>query len=194
MQFLARIISSRPPERWLDYGAGDAEVYRFCRENGGRIKQAVLYEPNAFYAATAERKLTGTGGFSIVSRPEQIDGQFDLITACEVLEHLPFPERIAFYRIAAERLAPGGKILIEVPVEYGPILLLKEFGRVALKGRKSTYGLGELAAALFGKVRDSQDRYNSHDARTVIYHHYGFDIERFGRELRAIGSIRSTMN
>lgn len=193
--YLARYIGHARPKRWLDYGAGDAEVYRFYAQE--KAVTATLYEPAAHMLAAAVEKLGGIRGqgFEIVSHLDQIEGRFDLITVFEVLEHLPLPERITFYRMAAQHLAPGGRILIEVPIEYGPILLLKEFGRRVLKGRKSDYGFGELLASAFlGRVRDIHHRYDRKDARTVISPHHGFDIRRFEREAARIGTITRLLN
>jgi len=189
MTLLNAAIRKKPVKRWLDYGAGDGEVYRnFCERHGP--VEAVLYEPQQ-YIEEARASLDPDTPHTLVGRAQDIKGTFDLITAFEVLEHLPLPERVKFFQMAAERLSPGGRILIEVPIEYGPILLLKEFGRRVLKGRKSAYGTGELFAALFGRVRDALERYNPIDERTVIGPHHGFDIGRFERELKRIGTIVS---
>lgn len=195
LEYLTGVISQSPPARWLDYGTGDAEVYRFYTERTGSAPQAVLYEPVDVLNRAAHQKLDRGNAFDIVNSLDQIEGQFDLITVFEVLEHLPLPERLIFYRKAADHLAPDGRMLIEVPIEYGPVLLMKEFGRRVLKGRESDYRFSELFdSAFFGKVRDANDRYNLNDTRTFIYPHHGFDIGRFERELRSIGSIVKVMN
>jgi SAM-dependent methyltransferase len=186
-EMLGNEIDRQPVKRWLDYGAGDGEVYRYHAARGNPV-EAVLYEPDA--DIIAQNTLDPETPHTIVSRIEEIEGQFDLITALEVLEHLPLPERQRFYDVAAKHLAPGGRILVEVPIEYGPILLLKEFGRRVLKGRASDYQLGELLKATFlGRINDARDRYSPDDTRSYIYAHHGFDIGRFEREIAGIGTI-----
>lgn len=194
LRLLAGVIGQRPPRRWLDYGAGDGEVYRHYAEHRGAVS-AVLYEPAAEIFDQAVDNVGMGPPHALVRDLGEIEGQFDLITAFEVLEHLPLPERIRFYQFAAAHLAPGGRIILEVPVEIGPILLLKEWGRSALKGRVSEYSRKELLAAAFlGKVEDSFDRYNPRDERTMIHLHHGFDIRRFVREIERIGRVIAVRN
>ena len=193
MKMLNAAINKRPVGRWLDYGTGDAEVYRNHAATHAPV-EAVLYEPQTIIEQ-ARANLSAATPHTLVGRVQDIRGTFDLISAFEVLEHLPLPERVSFFQVAAKHLAPDGRILIEVPIEYGPILLLKEWGRRVLKGRNSAYGTGELlAASFFGKVRDALDRYNPADTRFGIQHHHGFDIGRFEREISRIGTILSSQN
>jgi 2-polyprenyl-6-hydroxyphenyl methylase/3-demethylubiquinone-9 3-methyltransferase len=44
---------------------------------------------------------------------EEVDGQFDLVTSMEVLEHVADPMR--FVRALSERLAPGGLMILSTP-------------------------------------------------------------------------------
>ena len=193
LALLARIIGARPVDRWLDYGAGDGEVFRrvaSCAE----VREAVLYEPIEESFVQAEERLCD-GPYRLASNLAEVEGQFDLVTAFEVLEHLPLPERIRFFQFAAEHLAPHGRMVIEVPVEVGPVLLLKEWGRRIFKKRPSAYSPGELfAAGMLGRVSDTQERYDAGDRRTSIIDHHGFDIKRFAREIGRIGTIVASHN
>jgi SAM-dependent methyltransferase len=193
MEILCGLITRRPITRWLDYGTGDGEVYRYHAEKHDPV-EAVLYEPEAIIAE-ARANLGRETPHKLVTRPQDIEGTFDLITALEVLEHLPLPERVRFFQVAARHLTPGGRMIIEVPVEYGPVLLLKEMGRRLLKGRSSEYETGELlAASIRGRIKDVQDRYNPADARTSIGPHHGFDIGRFEREIGRLGTVIAKHN
>lgn len=189
LQLLARELMRGGFRAWLDYGAGDGAVFGSC-SRGHRLDdvRVVLYEP--WDEIRSQIKLVPGDRHTIASSFESIpDEQFDLITALEVLEHLPLAERIRFYVLVARRLLPGGRCLIEVPVEVGPILLLKEYGRRFLKGRRSEYTTRELFEALFGKVRDAQGRFHSDATCATISSHRGFDTFAFIDELRCIGTL-----
>ena len=48
---------------------------------------------------------------------QQLDGQFDLITCMEVIEHVADPA--AFLKSLAKRLAPGGLLVLSTPNATG---------------------------------------------------------------------------
>jgi 2-polyprenyl-6-hydroxyphenyl methylase/3-demethylubiquinone-9 3-methyltransferase len=64
---------------------------------------------------------------------EDIEGRFDLITALEVIEHVADPP--AFIAALAERLAPGGLLILSTPNATGwskllTVTLAEGFGRI----------------------------------------------------------------
>lgn len=84
--------------------------------------------------------------------------------------------------------------MIEIPIEYGPVLLLKEWGRKFLKKRVSEYSLRELMnASIFLIIFDAHSRYLENDERTFISPHRGFDLNRLIQELSSIGSIQEVV-
>jgi SAM-dependent methyltransferase len=96
-------------------------------------------------------------------------GSVDLVCCFETLEHL-YDDEIARFLDDAERvLAPGGEVLISVPVIGGPTLLLKEANRAILFRRRSDYTTRELlGASLTGRPAPRPD-----DIRVS---HKGFDF------------------
>lgn len=197
---VSEAISSLGSKSWLDYGAGDGALVSVLRNKGALPAKVVLYEP----VDTMRDQLIAKVGFpnagvsNTVAWEDLLSEKYDLVTALEVLEHLPLPERIKFYSLLATTLEDEGKCLIELPVEYGPILLLKEIGRKFIKHRISEYSSRELVDTFFGRVHDSHLRYDLTDSRTFISPHRGFDLKMLLRELNSIGKckeiVRSPFN
>ncbi|URD59827.1 bifunctional 2-polyprenyl-6-hydroxyphenol methylase/3-demethylubiquinol 3-O-methyltransferase UbiG [Sphingomonas sp. KRR8] len=64
---------------------------------------------------------------------EEVEGRFDFVTAMEVIEHVADPA--AFVRSLADRLAPGGLLIMSTPNKTGwskllTITLAEGFGRI----------------------------------------------------------------
>lgn len=191
-KLISAAITSLNPEKWLDYGAGDGALVSILNNQNTLPTNVLLYEPeDGMHNQLCENLSFLAGRISKTSEWQDLNKhKYDLVTVLEVLEHLPLPERIKFYSLLAVTLNDNGKCLIEVPVEYGPILLLKEFGRKFIKHRKSEYSIRELTAAFFGRISDSHKRYAIDDERTFISPHRGFDLNRLLSELSEIGEYR----
>ena len=182
------------PDSWLDFGAGDGALQRLMAQRGNLPPQVDCFEPVESMRADlinnfAALKPFVAGDLQVFSSLESLgDRTYSLVTALEVLEHLPLPERIKFYAFLGGQLKTGGECLIEVPVEYGVILAIKECGRKFLKKRVSDYTLTELIrAVVFGHVADTNRRYDWNDQRTFISPHHGFDLFRLFSELSTLG-------
>ncbi|HVF84072.1 MAG TPA: bifunctional 2-polyprenyl-6-hydroxyphenol methylase/3-demethylubiquinol 3-O-methyltransferase UbiG [Sphingomicrobium sp.] len=70
--------------------------------------------------AAAARDHAAGQGLPITYRAcgvEELDGRFDLVTALEVIEHVASPA--AFLRSLADRLAPGGLLILSTPNRTG---------------------------------------------------------------------------
>ena len=112
MRFFADVIDDAKlrPKRWLDAGAGDGWLARTLAKD---MPEVELVCWDKFYTdedLTRLRAESGKNTYFMRSPPE---GPFDLITALDVLEHVP--DDRAFLRELVERLAPGGSLLISVP-------------------------------------------------------------------------------
>ena len=92
-----------PRTRWLDFGCGPGGLVRFVRQLGA--VEIVGFDPSQVCLDLADDP-------SLFVSPEQLEGlegQFDIITAVEVLEHLVDP--LESLRLFRRLLRPGGLFL-----------------------------------------------------------------------------------
>lgn len=140
------LLADRPTVRF-DYGAGDGEKLArlFEDSRAGSVALAVAYDPTPWQLRKARQRLARWSDrarvVSDLAQAESAPGgqASDTIACLGVLEHLSWRERQRFYAFCSEHLVEGGLCLIDVPVEIGPALLAKEFGRRVLKGRPGAY-------------------------------------------------------
>ena len=186
----------------VDYGAGNGEVLAqvLADPRGGSIDLAIAYDPDPQMRASAEEKLVPhSPRAAVIGDLTELESalqgrRVDAVACLEVLEHLSLTERQRFYGVCADNLVDGGLCLIDVPVEIGPTLLVKVFGRRALKGRSREYSLGELLRLTFGmRVRDPE-RFDPERPDGWIQDHKGFDYRELRDELREWLPIERTIS
>lgn len=183
-----KIILRHRPLRLLDYGAGDCHLLEVlaARSPDWLPDQVVAYEPVSDYAEMALDRLEALGLQDTIEVERTLPGpdeRFDFICCLSVLEHMPLLERHRFYSFCQDRLASGGRILVEVPSEVGPTLLVKELVRTRLKGRAPTYRPSQLLGCGLGRVQFDASRYDPTDTSTWIQWHSGFDYRLLADEL-----------
>jgi 2-polyprenyl-3-methyl-5-hydroxy-6-metoxy-1,4-benzoquinol methylase len=136
--FLAMLMRSERPPAHAVGAELSAEIVRDCRDRFREVREL------EFVLSAGLRK----------AHP----GGFDAIVAMEVLEHVTEPG--AMLDLFAELLIPGGELLVSVPVEIGPPVLIKQSvrriaGWCGHSGYRETsrYRLKEMAASLFAGER-----------------------------------------
>jgi len=107
---------------------------------------------------------------------------FDVIYCLNVLEHLPLRKRERFYGVCAKTLAPGGSVVVDVPLELGLSLAIKEAGRLLLKGRQAEYTVPQLVKTMAGQIPPDPERMGPEHTE-FIRTHRNFDHRLLAAEL-----------
>lgn len=140
----------------------------------------VAHEPSPKFSALFRERL---GAVPVVMERDAISGSFDVVCCLGVLEHMPVLERVAFYELCERVLAPRGTIIVDVPVEVGPALAVKAFGRIVLKGRSREYSNADLLRHILGAIQFDPARFDPTNDATWIHHHHGFDYRLLEQEM-----------
>lgn len=91
--------------KWLDVGFGSGALMFAAAEYGARVAGIDLRAENV----ELMRKL----GFDVACQPLQaLGGKFDVISMCDVLEHMPDPKAGLIH---ARQLCPNGRLLVSCP-------------------------------------------------------------------------------
>jgi 2-polyprenyl-3-methyl-5-hydroxy-6-metoxy-1,4-benzoquinol methylase len=180
-------LLSAQPAALLDYGAGDGKLLFEAFARGLVSTTVVAYEPVVKFS---DRLLRGAEACGVSDRvtlvrdhAELANYRFDYITCLSVLEHMPLLQRYAFYDVCQTTLNPNGCVLIDVPVEIGPTLVLKAVARRVLKGRDREYTPRELLRIMLGAIIFDPQRFDPANTDTWIHHHKGFDYRLLQREM-----------
>jgi 2-polyprenyl-6-hydroxyphenyl methylase/3-demethylubiquinone-9 3-methyltransferase len=96
----------------LDVGCGAGLLAEPLRRLGAKVT-AIDASPELIVAARDHATAMGLEIDYRAAPVEAIDGQFDLVTSMEVIEHVADPA--AFVKSLAARLAPGGLLILSTP-------------------------------------------------------------------------------
>ncbi len=119
----------------LDFGAGDGAFLRALGASGHRGPR---YGYDAFKAPSGD----GIIPLSELGAPPA--GGYLVITALETLEHL-FPDAVEhFLSYTEDALAPGGHLIVSVPIMVGPELFVKYANARFINRSRWRYNVGEL--------------------------------------------------
>jgi SAM-dependent methyltransferase len=133
---------------------------------------------------SATARFSGSAGFRCLKPDENIEpGSCDLIFCTETLEHVG--DAAAVLDIVLRTSSPGARLLISVPIEVGPSLLLKQAGR-AFTNLFRPYGYDRYSPwELFQAVAlwRTDAFLSSHSKDETSRRHKGFDYRKLGREI-----------
>ena len=157
-----RLAARYHGRRLLDYGCGDGTFLGLACNAPCRPAQAVGAEIAADLVADCRHRLEGAPRLSFVTVAE-LDGPiapptFDVIVCMEVLEHVV--DWAPVFALWDRLLVPGGELLISVPNETGPALLVKQLARrvagwcgIGDYPGSEPYTWSEFARSLFARCR-----------------------------------------
>jgi 2-polyprenyl-3-methyl-5-hydroxy-6-metoxy-1,4-benzoquinol methylase len=182
--------------RLLDYGCGDGT---FIALTHGTFSHAVGADVDAAQIADCRQRLGSLEHVEFVLttalEPPDHTRAYDLVTCMETLEHCTDAERERVIGELARLCAPGGRIVISVPIEIGPALAGKQLFRAMAAWRghgdyhhRETYTLRELAAAVLGRPRLARPVYRADTPFGAVEYcgHKGFDWRLLERDLRRV--------
>ena len=180
--------------RLVDYGCGDGTFIAlasriFAHATGADVDAAQLAECRRRLGSLEHVAFVDT---SVLSSAQH-DGRYDLVTCMETLEHCITHERLRVLGDLERLCAPGGRILISVPIEIGPALAGKQLFRAIAAWRghgdyhhRETYTARELIAAMLGRRNLARPEYTAMTPFGEVRYcgHKGFDWRVLEAELK----------
>jgi SAM-dependent methyltransferase len=184
-RFAQRLVRELRCGTLLDYGCGDGTFLALVRP---QLERAVGADPDTSALASCRERFQGPGlsfvTLDALAQPEHA-AAYDVVTCMEVLEHCP-PDAAETVLSDLRRLVrPGGHLVISVPVEIGPSLVVKEALRTVAGWRrlghyefKERYTLRELATMVFAGEQTHIERpswLSDTEGQRRTYGHKGFN-------------------
>lgn len=181
---LSRIPVGQPIGLIVDYGGGDGFL---ALHAASRWPEAaiVIFEPYTELAQAARARLSDIPQAFVVEHEADLPTGAEIVFCTEVFEHLPEAETDRALWEINRLLKPGGLLVIGVPVEIGPIALLKGLFRHARRPRAYDGDLPRIVCAALGSA--PSDRPNERLGPDRRYHsfHLGFDHRSLKTRLEA---------
>lgn len=189
------------PRTLLDYGCGDGT---FLAMAAGIIQSGCGADIAVEQIEDCRTRLAAFDNLRFCPIPELADPArdrtYDVVTCMETLEHCIPPVVDAVLRDLGRLCAPGGRVIISVPIETGPTCLLKLMVRktAAWRGLSDyrhyeTYTLGDAMRMIFAGRTTSVERpiYGGPDAPS--HSHYGFNWRALRQQVSSHLTIERTL-
>lgn len=179
-------------QQLLDYGCGDGT---FLAQVQDLFPAAVGVDVDAKQLIDCVVRFAGAPGIEFFSTNDLTDPQhrnrYGIVVCMEVLEHCPDDVQVVVLDQIVDATAPGGTVVISVPIEIGPPLLAKQSARalVALRGlseyaTRERYQAAELVRMLFAGAETAfpREEYTG-DGGSRFTGHKGFNWRRLQRTI-----------
>lgn len=170
-------------QKLLDYGCGDGTFLAMASD---RFVEGNGVDVDADQIKDCRERLSDVTNVKFYTNDELSDSKhdrtYDVVTCMETLEHCTAPVVEIVIADVARLVAPGGRVVISVPVEIGPSFLVKQSVRaIARRQGASSYQLqekypaGEALKMLFARRGTSVERPVYGEPPLTGHSHYGFN-------------------
>jgi SAM-dependent methyltransferase len=172
-----RLLAAESTSRVLDFGSGDGYLLAqlLPRVTSGRL---VAFEPLAELREPMTERFARTPVEVIGDRSTLAGQRFDRIACLEVLEHLQPRDLEIALETLTDALDRDGILVVSVPVEIGPSVLLKYVAERMITGSNRHYAVSEVLRAALG-------RHVPRNPEAAFLPHKGFDHRVLRRVLAA---------
>jgi SAM-dependent methyltransferase len=188
-------------EKLLDYGCGDGTFLALAAD---RIVEGHGVDADANQIEDCRNRLKSIENLRFfvnadLAGPEH-NGAYDVVTCMETLEHCTEPTVEQVLADVARLCAPGGRVVISVPIEVGPSFLVKQTVRaIARRQDASSYDLHEVyplrdAMKMLFAGRDTAiERPLFGEPPLVGHTHYGFNWRRLRKRVAHHLTVERTL-
>lgn len=197
-------LLDNPNARVLDYGSGDGT---FLAMASPKIRSGVGADISPDQIQDCQARLASSyPNLRFVTTDTLSDpvhtGAYDVVTCMETLEHCTVPNVKIVLSDLARLAAPGGRVIISVPIEIGPTFLLKALirrhaGRHGLSDYKyyERYSLPNALRMIFATRSTDVPRAdpNLSPFGFESYTHYGFNWKRLRERVRSYLTVERTL-
>ncbi len=170
----------------LDFGSGDGTL---CLAVATRYPQARItcYEPAESLRHEAVQLLAEIPQATVTATLLDVPpSSVDVITCCEVFEHLPPRETVEALAAMRRLLVPSGRLVVGVPNEIYVVGLLKGLFRMIRRYGEYDARWSTVLAAAFGRPRTDRP-VEDLNGLPFIFPHTGFDYRQLRAQVRAGG-------
>lgn len=117
LKHVTEIINELKPKSILDAGCGDGRLFSLLEVDVDRCVGVDLSEKAIRFARAFNPKAE-----FLVKDIKDIDETFEVVTAIEVIEHIPDDKVMSFIKAMEEKTKPEGHVIISVPTKVVPVL------------------------------------------------------------------------
>lgn len=172
-------------QRILDFGCGDATFLALLADSPDAPAAGVGAEIEEQVVQSNRKRFASRPSLSFVLQSELAQpihtGRYDAVTCMEVFEHVA--DQDTYLDLFNRLLRPGGRLIISVPVETGPAVVIKQMARQVAGWMGAPhypgvapYTWSELAKSVFAGETQHIERPLHHDAQGFAsYCHKAFN-------------------